>query len=141
MTQRVSTSQSPGTVLAQSPSTGTSVHAGDKVDLTVAQAPKEVAVPNVVGQSETAGGGGARTGRLQAEVRIHVRPPNRREVGMVLQQSPAGGAKATQGRHRDDRRRGARHSHDADHDSDHAHDADHDPTTPTTPVTPPPAGG
>ena len=41
-------------MLAQSPRTGSSVRTGGKVDLTVAQAPKEVDVPNVVGAAEVA---------------------------------------------------------------------------------------
>ena len=52
VTKRESTEQQPGTVLSQSPSNGTSVKAKSKVDLVVAQAPKEAAVPNVVGESQ-----------------------------------------------------------------------------------------
>jgi eukaryotic-like serine/threonine-protein kinase len=96
VTQRVSSTQQPGTVLAQSPSTGTSVHAGDKVNLVVAQAPKETAVPNVVGQNETAAaaalGKGGFTPKTTPET---VSEPT--QVGIVLKQSPAAGTNAPKG--------------------------------------------
>jgi beta-lactam-binding protein with PASTA domain len=96
ITKQVSTSQAPGTVLAQSPSSGASLPPAGKVDLTVAQAPKEVAVPNVVGET-----------REQAVAKLHgagfsvktVTAPASEEakVGEVLAQSPAAGAKARKG--------------------------------------------
>jgi serine/threonine-protein kinase len=96
VTQRVSSTQAPETVLSQSPSTGSSVRSGSKVDLTVAQAPKEIAVPGVVGQSETL----AETTLLQAGFKPKPVPATTAEqsqVGQILKQSPAAGAHARKG--------------------------------------------
>ena len=96
VTKRSSASASPGTVLSQSPATGTSVKAESKVDLVVAQAPKEVAVPDVLGESQTLA--------LVALGQAGFKPKTTSEqtseaskVGMVLHQSPAAGAKAPKG--------------------------------------------
>ncbi len=96
VTQQVSSSTAVGTVLAQSPSTGSSLHAGEKVNLTVAQAPKENAVPNVVGQPATkAAAALAQAGfKPKSESRSTTESS---ESGMVLEQNPAGGAKARKG--------------------------------------------
>jgi eukaryotic-like serine/threonine-protein kinase len=96
VTQRVSTTQAPETVLAQSPSTGSSVHAGDKVNLTVAQAPKETAVPNVVGQSETQAAAALEQAGFKSKA-VSQSTSEQSQVGLVLEQSPAGGAKARKG--------------------------------------------
>jgi eukaryotic-like serine/threonine-protein kinase len=96
VTKRVSSTQTPGTVLAQSPATGTSVHAEDKVNLTVAQAPKEVEVPNVVGAAEAA----ATAALAHAGFKVHSEPhatSEQSQVGVVLEQSPAGKEKARKG--------------------------------------------
>jgi beta-lactam-binding protein with PASTA domain/predicted Ser/Thr protein kinase len=96
VTQRVSSNQQPGIVLSQAPPSGASVHAGDKVNLVVAQAPKETAVPNVVGQNETA----AAATLGQAGFAPKTTPETVSEqgqVGIVLKQSPAAGANATKG--------------------------------------------
>ena len=53
VTQQVSSSQTPGTVISQSPAAGSSLRPGGPVNLTVAEASKEAAVPNVVGQTAT----------------------------------------------------------------------------------------
>ncbi|HEV7162251.1 MAG TPA: Stk1 family PASTA domain-containing Ser/Thr kinase [Solirubrobacteraceae bacterium] len=95
-TQKVSSTQTPGTVLAQSPSSGSSVHAGNKVDLTVAQAPKETAVPNVVGQSETQAAAALSQAGFKPKSTSQS-TSEQSQVGMVLEQSPAGGAKARKG--------------------------------------------
>jgi beta-lactam-binding protein with PASTA domain/predicted Ser/Thr protein kinase len=96
VTQRVSSTQSPGTVLAQSPATGSSVHAGDKVDLTVAQEPKESAVPNVVGQSEAQAAAALEQAGFKPRS-VSASTTEQQQVGMVLEQSPAGGVKARKG--------------------------------------------
>jgi serine/threonine protein kinase len=96
VTKRVSSAQSPGTVLTQSPTTGTSLHAGGKVDLTVAKAPKEVEVPNVVGAAEAA----ATAALEHAGLKVHSEPhatSEQSQVGVVLEQSPAGKEKARKG--------------------------------------------
>jgi eukaryotic-like serine/threonine-protein kinase len=96
VTKRVAGVQPPGTVLAQSPSSGNSVHAGDTVDLTVAKAPKQVEVPSVVGtpaavalaRLERAGFKTSKETRATGEIS---------RVGAILEQSPAGGAHARKG--------------------------------------------
>jgi eukaryotic-like serine/threonine-protein kinase len=96
ITPQVSASQTPGTVLSQSPSAQASLPAGGKVNLVVAQAPKEVAVPSVVGQSEAqasaALGGAGFTPRTTT-----VTTAEAAQVGMVLKQSPAAGHQAPKG--------------------------------------------
>jgi serine/threonine-protein kinase len=96
VTQRVTSSASPGTVLSQSPATGSSVHAGDKVELTVAQAPKESAVPNVVGQEEAKAAAALEQAGFKPKAHSQS-TTEQSQVGMVLEQSPAGGAKARKG--------------------------------------------
>ncbi|MCW3034374.1 MAG: pknB [Solirubrobacterales bacterium] len=94
--KRTSSAQAPGTVLAQSPATGTSVKAESKVNLTVAQAPKEIAVPDVVGQSQTL----ALVALGQAGFKpktASVQTNQAAQVGVVLRQSPAAGSKAPKG--------------------------------------------
>jgi eukaryotic-like serine/threonine-protein kinase len=96
VTQRVTSSSSPGTVLSQSPATGSSVHAGDKVELTVAQAPKESAVPNVVGQEEAKAAAALEQAGFKPKAHSQS-TTEQSQVGMVLEQGPAGGAKARKG--------------------------------------------
>ena len=96
ITPQVSASQTPETVLSQSPGATASLPAGGKVNLVVAQAPKEVAVPSVVGQSEaqaSAAFGGA--GFTPRTTTVATTEPA--QVGMVLKQSPAGGHQAPKG--------------------------------------------
>jgi eukaryotic-like serine/threonine-protein kinase len=96
VTQQPSNEVAPGTVLSQSPVTGTQLAAGQPVDLTVAQAPKEVAVPEVVGQSETQAA--AALGRAGFNPKSVARAvSNPAQVGIVLKQSPAGGHNAPRG--------------------------------------------
>ncbi len=96
VTKRTSSSQAPETVLAQSPKTGASVKAESKVDLVVAQAPKETAVPDVVGESQTLA--------LVALGQAGFKPKSTNQqtgeasqVGMVLRQTPAAGSQAPKG--------------------------------------------
>ncbi len=93
---RASAAQTPGTVLSQSPGSGTSLAAGDKVDLVVAKAPKEIAVPGVVGQNEAqaAAALGAAGFAPKTASAVTTEPS---QVGIVLQQSPAAGARAKKG--------------------------------------------
>ena len=96
VTQRVTSTQPVGTVVQQSPATGSSVHAGDKVDIVVAEAPKETAVPNVVGQNEAAAAAAlGKAGFTPKTVSQAVSEPSQVEV--VLKQSPAAGANARAG--------------------------------------------
>jgi serine/threonine-protein kinase len=131
VTKRTTSSQAPGTVLSQSPATGTSVKAESKVDLTVAQAPKEVAVPNVVGDPQTLalvalGQAGFKPKSASATT------TEAAQVGQVLRQSPAAGTQAPKG------------SVVTITVGKAGTETTTTPTTPTTPATtptPPPAGG
>ena len=67
VTQRETTERSPGTVLEQSPSAESSLVDDGKVNLTIAQALKEVAVPEVKGAAQAAAAERARTRRVQAQ--------------------------------------------------------------------------
>jgi eukaryotic-like serine/threonine-protein kinase len=93
VTKKASSTQSPETVLSQSPAGGTSVKAQGKIDLTVAEAPKEAAVPNVVGESKALA-----TATLQeAGFKINTvtgRTTEAAQAGMVLRQSPGPATKA-----------------------------------------------
>jgi eukaryotic-like serine/threonine-protein kinase len=96
VTEKVSSTQAAGTVLSQSPASSKSVRAGTKVDLTVAEEPKETAVPNVVGQSEVHA--------IAALEKAGFTPTSTTEatsestqVGIVLKQTPPAAAKAKKG--------------------------------------------
>jgi len=96
ITHQVSASQTPGTVLSQSPSASTALPSGGKVNLVVAQAPKGVAVPNVVGQSEVqASAALGSAGFTPKTATATTTEPA--EVGIVLNQSPAAGHRAPRG--------------------------------------------
>ncbi len=88
--------QAAGTVLSQSPSAGGSVRSGEAVSLVVAKASQEVAVPRVVGkkqeraEGELIGAGFVVKSSTRAVSSVA-------EVGLVLQQNPAGGTKAKRG--------------------------------------------
>jgi eukaryotic-like serine/threonine-protein kinase len=96
VTKQVSANQSPGTVLSQSPASGSSARAGEKVNLTIAKAPKEVSVPNVKGQPQAAaeavlvkaGFKASRQSRATSEAA---------QVGAVLEQNPAAGTRGRKG--------------------------------------------
>jgi serine/threonine-protein kinase len=95
VTRRVS-AQSPGTVIAQSPAAGTSLHVGEKVALTVAQAPKEISVPELVGVAEARAVAALKQDGLKS--RKVSRPASEQaQVGVVLEQSPVAGAHVRKG--------------------------------------------
>jgi len=95
-TQRVSAGETPGTVLSQSPDAGESLRAGGKVNLVLAQAPKEVAIPSVEGQKQAeAEAALKKAGFTVKKVSTPTIEPT--QVGVVLTQSPAAGAHATKG--------------------------------------------
>jgi eukaryotic-like serine/threonine-protein kinase len=96
VTKRASNDQQPGTVLSQSPAGGSSAKAKSKVDLVVAEAPKEAAVPNVVGESQ----GLAKSTLEQAGFKVATATGQTTEagqVGNVLRQTPGPGTKAKRG--------------------------------------------
>jgi beta-lactam-binding protein with PASTA domain/predicted Ser/Thr protein kinase len=96
VTKRVSNTQAAGTVLAQSPTSGGSVRAGSKVDLKVAQAPKEVEVPEVVGAAEAAAVAALKHAGFKAKVEQRA-TSEQAQVGVVLEQSLTAGAHARKG--------------------------------------------
>jgi beta-lactam-binding protein with PASTA domain/predicted Ser/Thr protein kinase len=96
VTEKASTTQTPGTVISQSPNGGRSVRGGSKVDLTVAKEPKETAVPSVVGQSEVQAVAALENAGFKART-VNEATSEATQVGTVLKQSPAAGAKARKG--------------------------------------------
>jgi serine/threonine-protein kinase len=96
ITEQVSAGAAAGSVLSQSPKAGSSVETGSKVDVTVAKASSEVAVPKVVGQSETqaaaALGGAGFTPRV-----VNAPVSEQSKVGIVLKQSPSANTTARKG--------------------------------------------
>jgi serine/threonine-protein kinase len=96
ITEQVSAGAAAGSVLAQSPKAGSSVETGSKVNLTVAKASNEVAVPKVVGQSETQAA--AALGGAGFAPRVVNAPVSEQgQVGVVLKQSPGAGTTARKG--------------------------------------------
>jgi beta-lactam-binding protein with PASTA domain len=96
--QTATAGQSAGTVLSQSPAAGTQLQTGQPVSLVVAQAPREVAVPQVVGQSETqAAAALGRAGFNPKSVSRNVSEAESTKVGIVLHQSPTAGRLAPKG--------------------------------------------
>jgi eukaryotic-like serine/threonine-protein kinase len=87
---------SVGTVISQSPSAGSTLTVGGQVTIVVAQAPKQTAVPSVVGQSEVqAVATLTAAGFTSTTVTRTVTEPSK--VGIVVQQSPEAGHKLTKG--------------------------------------------
>jgi len=96
VTQQVSATQTPETVLSQSPAAGSMLRVGGKVNIVVAKAPKDVAVPAVVGQNQTEAA--AALGRAGFTPKSVTAPTlEASQVGVVLKQSPAAGAQAPKG--------------------------------------------
>jgi serine/threonine-protein kinase len=85
-----------GTVLSQSPAAGGSLPSGQSVDLVVAQAPKEIAVPRVVGRREELAEGELVGAGFKPRTQKRTVTKSE-EAGIVLQQSPPGGTKAKPG--------------------------------------------
>ncbi len=96
ITQQTSTEQSPGTVLEQSPTPGSSLPDGGTVNLTVAQAPTETAVPDVVGQNEAQASAALGRAGFTPQA-VSQTTTEATQVGTVLKQSPAAPHKARKG--------------------------------------------
>lgn len=96
VTQRETTEQPPGTVIEQAPAANTTLTMGGAVGLTVAQAPKEVAVPEVVGAAKAAAT--SHLERAGFKVNSTTRTTSEKsQSGVVLAQSPSAGARARKG--------------------------------------------
>jgi serine/threonine-protein kinase len=91
-TQQYSEKVAKGTVISQSPSSGTLPPRGT-VSLVVSKGPTPIAVPNVVNKSLAE----ARTILTKAGFRVAVRTDVPGGPGIVLQQSPGGGASRPRG--------------------------------------------
>jgi serine/threonine-protein kinase len=96
VTERESQDDEPGTVLAQTPAAGTEVAKASAVTLTVAKAPPQVEVPDVLGeQADDAGkaveGAGFKVRRREQSV------DSPEGDGVVLTQNPPSGEKRDRG--------------------------------------------
>jgi beta-lactam-binding protein with PASTA domain/serine/threonine protein kinase len=96
VTKRVSSTQPAGTVLAQLPTSGQSLRAGEKVNLTIAKAPKEVEVPKVVGAAEAAASAALKHAGFTSRSEPRT-TSEQSQVGVVLEQSPEAGTHARKG--------------------------------------------
>ncbi len=96
VTKRVSSTQPAGTVLAQLPTSGQSLRAGEKVNLTIAKAPKEVEVPQVVGAAEAAASAALKHAGFTSRSEPRT-TSEQSQVGVVLEQSPEAGTHARKG--------------------------------------------
>jgi serine/threonine-protein kinase len=96
VTKREVAEPSPGTVISQSPSAGSTLTVGSHVTIVVAQAQKQTPVPSVVGQSEVqAVATLTAAGFTSTTVTRTVTEPSK--VGIVVQQSPVAGHKLAKG--------------------------------------------
>jgi beta-lactam-binding protein with PASTA domain/predicted Ser/Thr protein kinase len=87
---QVTDNEDPGTVLSQSPPADQKVDKGATVTLTVAKQPKDVAVPDVTG--ETQGDAVQRLSKDGFEIKIVEQPVDSQEGdGVVVEQDPAAG--------------------------------------------------
>jgi len=85
----------PGIVIDTDPAAGEQAHEGDTVILRVSSGPGDVAVPNVVGQSESDA-----TAALRAEefgVDVEREASDTVDEGVVISQRPGGGTQAAKG--------------------------------------------
>jgi eukaryotic-like serine/threonine-protein kinase len=96
VTKREVAEPAAGTVISQSPAAGSKQKLGGHVTIVVAQAPKQVPVPSVVGQSEAqAVAALTSAGYTSHTVSRTVTDPSK--VGIVVQQSPGAGSKPAKG--------------------------------------------
>ncbi len=96
ITPQVSSNKTPETVLSQSPVPPATLPAGGTVNLVVAQAPEEVAVPHIEGKTEVAAT--ATLEKAGFTVKTVTEPTGEAsKVGHVLKQSPAAGSQAKKG--------------------------------------------
>ena len=94
VSERESSTATPGTVISQSPAPGTSAKAGATVSVTIAKKPKptNVTVPTVVGLSEVEAEAALERVGLVASVSSEAAEAS--QQGKVVRQSPTGGTKA-----------------------------------------------
>jgi beta-lactam-binding protein with PASTA domain len=92
--QQVDSQEAPGTVLAQSPTSGKRAKPGTKVTLQVAKGHASIAVPDVTGHSAQDAVNDLKNAGLSSTV---VRVPASQPTGTVVAQSPAAGTKVARG--------------------------------------------
>ncbi len=92
--QQVSSTEAPGTVVAQDPAPGKRAKPGTKVTLQVAKGQTSVSVPDVTGHSSQDAVNDLRNAGLSATV---VRVPSSQPAGSVVAQNPAAGTKVARG--------------------------------------------
>jgi eukaryotic-like serine/threonine-protein kinase len=96
VTDEVSSTTTPGTVISQSPPGGSSVKPGSTIDLVVAKAPPTIAIPNVVGSKRGAAEATLGASSFPAAVqRMDV--TTKSQGGVVLSQSPGAGTMSKKG--------------------------------------------
>jgi serine/threonine-protein kinase len=95
-TTQVSTADTPGNVISQSPMGGSSVAPGTTVTITVAKAQPKVVVPNVKGQTEAQAKSNLTGAGFQVTTQTRdTTDPTQK--GIVLDENPAGGTSQNQG--------------------------------------------
>src|SRR5207245_1655135 len=93
VTQQSSTTVASGNVISESPAAGTSVASGSAVNLVVssgAPAPTQIAVPNVVGQTQAAATSAITSAGLTAGT-VTMQSSTTVASGSVISQNPAAG--------------------------------------------------
>jgi eukaryotic-like serine/threonine-protein kinase len=96
VTTQTSTTVQPGNVISQSPSGNTQATQGATVDLVVAKAPTTATVPTVTGQTQ----GTASSALTGAGFKVQTQTKNvtkKKNDGIVVSQTPAGGSTANKG--------------------------------------------
>jgi serine/threonine-protein kinase len=89
-TKQTSNTVNPGDVISQSPPGGTNANPGSTVNIVVATAPKKVAVPSVVGQTESSAASQI-TGAGLKVVHKTQNVADKTQNGKVISQTPAAG--------------------------------------------------
>src|SRR5207245_812414 len=93
---KVTSDQQSGTVIAQSPTSGTSAAPGSTITLSVSKGPKTSAVPDVTSQDQASAQEQLKASGFR--VRIVTQPTtDQSQDGIVLSQDPAGGTQAPPG--------------------------------------------
>ncbi|MFT4034928.1 MAG: Stk1 family PASTA domain-containing Ser/Thr kinase [Patulibacter sp.] len=96
VTDQESDEKEPGTVLAQTPSGGSSAHVGDSVTLTVAAEPSQVAVPDVLGRTQATAERRLQNAGFAVRV-VTEEVTDEDDDGTVISSDPAAGEQADPG--------------------------------------------
>jgi hypothetical protein len=96
VTMQASSSAPTGTVISESPAAGTSVASGSSVALTVSSGPAQVAVPDVVGNAQSAASSALTSAGLKVGT-ITNQASNTVAAGNVISESPSSGTQVAPG--------------------------------------------